>query len=123
MPSSPLSIRDRFDRAGLFLSGLCALHCVLGLVLVSALGLGAGVLLAPQIHQIGLGLAVGIGMLTLGAGYIKHGRAGPLLVGVCGLCLMAAALFAGHGVNEAVLTISGVSLLAAAHLWNLRRAF
>lgn len=123
MQRFPLSIRDSFDRAGLYLSGLCALHCVLGIVLVSVLGLGAGVLLAPVIHQIGLGLAVFIGFLALGAGFLRHRQTGPMLVGVVGLCLMTGALFVGHGVNEAVLTIGGVSLVAAAHLWNLRGAF
>lgn len=122
MQRSPLSIRDRFDRAGLYLSGLCALHCVLGIVLVSVLGLGAGALLAPEIHQIGLGLAVVIGFLSLGLGFFRHGRMAPLLLGVTGLCLMAGALFVGHGINEAVLTIGGVGLVAAAHLWNLRGA-
>jgi len=123
MQRSSVSIRDRFDRAGLYLSGLCALHCILGIVLVSVLGLGAGVLLAPEIHQIGLGLAVVIGFLSLGLGFFRHRRMGPMALGVAGLCLMASALFVGHGVNEAVLTIGGVSLVAMAHLWNLRGAF
>ena len=121
--SSPFSIRDRFDRAGLCLSALCAVHCILGIVLVSVLGLGAGVLLAPEIHQIGLGFAVVIGLLSLGVSFLKHGRAGPMVLGVAGLSLMAGALFVGHGLNEAILTIGGVSLVASAHLWNLRRAF
>ncbi|RYG29721.1 MAG: MerC domain-containing protein [Burkholderiales bacterium] len=122
MQRSPLSIRNRFDRAGLYLSGLCALHCVLGIVLVSVLGLGSGALMAPEIHQIGLGLAVVVGFLSLGLGFFRHGRIGPLMLGVTGLCQMAGALFVGHGVNEAVLTIGGVGLVAAAHLWNLRGA-
>lgn len=123
MQRLPVSIRDGFDRAGLYISGLCALHCVLGIVLVSVLGLGAGALLAPEIHQIGLGLAVFIGLFSLGFGFLRHRQRGPMLLGAIGLCLMAAALFVGHGMNEAVLTIGGVSLVAAAHLWNLRGAF
>jgi hypothetical protein len=118
-----LSIRDRFDRAGIFLSGLCAVHCVLGLVLVSVLGLGGGSLLAPQIHEIGLALAVAIGFLALGAGFARHGRSAPMALGAVGLVIMASALAVGHGVAEAVLTIGGVSVLASAHLWNLRGAY
>ena len=117
-----LSIRDRFDRAGIFLSGLCVVHCVLGLVIVSFLGLGGGVLLAPSIHRIGLALAVTIGALALGAGFARHGRSAPLLLGALGLSLMAAALAVGHGLGEAVLTIGGVGIVASAHLWNLRAA-
>lgn len=117
-----LSIRDRFDRAGILLSGLCVIHCVLGLVIVSFLGLGGGVLLAPGLHRAGLALAVAIGVIALGAGFARHGRRAPLMLGALGLSLMAAALAAGHGLGEAVLTIAGVSIVASAHLWNLRAA-
>jgi len=116
------SIRDRFDRAGIVLSGLCALHCVLGLVLVSLLGLGGGLLLDPSIHETGLAIALVIGLLSLGLGVMRHGRIGPLMLGGCGLVLMASALAVGHGVSEAFLTIAGVTLVAAAHIGNLRHA-
>jgi hypothetical protein len=117
-----LSIRDQFDRAGIFLSGLCLVHCLLGLVIVSALGLGGGVLLAPEVHRIGLALAVVIGLVALGAGFLRHGAPLPMLLGALGLALMGAALLVGHGPGEAVLTICGVAIVATAHLWNLRRA-
>ena len=115
-----LSIRDRLDRAGMLLSGLCALHCILGIVLVSVLGLGGGVLLAPAVHRIGLALAIAVGSVTLVMGVVRHGDHRPLQWGAAGLALMAVALFTGHGTAEALLTIAGVSLLALAHLRNLR---
>lgn len=115
-----LSIRDRLDRAGIVLSGLCAVHCVASIVLVSVLGLGGEALLAPAIHEVGLLLAVIVGAVTLGIGALRHGRPGPLMIGAIGLCLMASALAVGHGVLEALLTIAGVALVAAAHLRNLR---
>jgi hypothetical protein len=117
-----LSIRDRLDRAGVLLSGLCALHCVLGIVLVSVLGLGGQALLAPAIHEIGLVLAIAVGAVTLGLGVARHGQTGPLVIGACGIGLMSAALFVGHGLPEAVLTIGGVALVATAHIRNLRHA-
>lgn len=116
------AIRDRLDRAGLFLSGLCALHCVLSIVLVSVLGLGGQALLAPEIHEIGLLLAVVIGAITLGIGAYRHGLPGPLLIGTCGVGLMTMALMVGHGLPEAVLTIAGVALVALAHIRNLRQS-
>jgi len=122
MRATLLSIRDRLDRAGIVLSGLCAVHCVLSIVIVSALGLGGTVLLAPEIHEIGLMLAVAIGAVTLGVGVARHGRAGPLLIGALGIVLMALALVVGHGFREAVLTIAGVGLVALAHIRNLRHA-
>jgi len=122
MRDAILSIRDRLDGAGVFLSGLCAVHCVLGLVLVTVLGLGGGVLLSPEIHRVGLGLAVGIGIVTLGISALRHGRLAPAMIGGCGLLLMTAGLFAPHGPAEALLTIPGVGLVAFAHIRNLRHA-
>lgn len=122
MRDAVLSIRNRLDNLGMVLSGLCAVHCVLGLVLVTVLGLGGGVLMRPEIHEIGLALAVGVGILTLGLGALRHGRTGPLLIGGCGIALMAAALAVPHGPAEAALTIAGVALVALAHIRNLRHA-
>ena len=98
------------------------MHCVLGIVVVSALGLGGGLLLAPEVHRIGLVSAVVVGALSLGIGMLRHGKAAPLIVGIIGLALMATAVATGHGTSEAVLTIAGVGLVAWAHLINLRHA-
>jgi len=117
-----LSIRDRLDRAGILLSGLCALHCVLSIVLVSLLGIGGQLLLAPAIHRAGLALAVVVGVVTLGIGLRRHGQPAPMVIGAAGIALMAGALASGHGLAEALLTISGVALVACAHILNLRSA-
>jgi hypothetical protein len=114
------SIRTRLDRAGIVISGLCAVHCLASILLVSALGLGGQLLLAPAIHRIGLLVAVLVGALTLGIGIYRHGRVMPLLLGSAGLLLMTVGLLVPHGVGEAVLTIAGVSMVAAAHILNLR---
>ncbi|OCC23972.1 hypothetical protein MB02_09165 [Croceicoccus estronivorus] len=120
MRAALLSIRHRLDRVGIALSGLCLVHCLAGLMLVAVLGIGGGWLLAPEIHRIGLALAVGVGIVTIGLGVLRHGRLAPLVLGAIGLSLMASALAVGHGVEEAVLTICGVVLLAAGHILNLR---
>lgn len=117
-----LSIRDRLDRVGVLLSGLCALHCLAGLLLVTGLGLGGQFLLAPAIHRVGLALAIAVAVLTLGIGAMRHRQRGPLLLGAAGIALMALALLTGHGEAEAALTVGGVSLVALAHIRNLRRA-
>lgn len=109
------------DRFGVMLSGLCAVHCVASLVALSLLGISAGFLLNPAIHRIGLAVAVLVGVVTIGAGALRHGDRRPLALGIAGLSLMATALFTGHGPQEAVLTISGVALLASGHVINLRR--
>jgi len=122
MRDALLAIRDRLDGWGVALSAACAVHCVVGLVLVTFLGLGGGVLLSPEVHRIGLALAVVIGLVTLGMSALRHGHAGPALIGGAGLVMMAAGLFAPHGPAEALLTISGVGLVAFAHIRNLRLA-
>lgn len=116
-------IRNRLDRVGVLLSGLCALHCLAGLLLVAGLGLGGEVLLAPAIHQAGLALAIAVGAVTLAMGVMRHGDPVPLQVGAAGLGLMGLALFVGHGTEEAVLTIVGVGMVGWAHLRNLRHSF
>ncbi|PEQ12236.1 hypothetical protein B2G71_13595 [Novosphingobium sp. PC22D] len=113
-------LRDRLDHTGLLLSGLCAVHCVLSVVIVSALGLGGQFLLDPHIHEVGLALALAIGGISLGFGVLRHGRLGPLLIGAAGLALMAAAISVPHGTGEAALTVIGVALVALAHIRNLR---
>lgn len=122
MRDAILSIRDRLDRVGVMLSGLCALHCLAGLLLVAGLGLGGEFLLAPVIHRVGLALAVAVGAATLVIGVSRHRDPRPLQVGAAGIGLMIVALLVGHGTAEAVLTIGGVALLAWAHLRNLRLA-
>lgn len=122
MRAALFTIRDRLDRMGVLLSGLCAVHCVLGLALVTLLGFGGGSLLSPAIHEAGLVVAVIVGAISLGFGLSRHGRAGPLAIGACGIVLMAAAIATGHGASEALLTIAGVALVAFAHIRNLHKA-
>jgi len=113
-------MRDRFDRFGLLLSGLCAVHCLATLALVAMLGMSGGILLDPALHRFGLALAIAIGAVALGFGFARHGRREPMAIGAGGLTLMALALLTGHGPAEAVLTIAGVSLVASAHWKNVR---
>ncbi len=113
-------LRARLDGLGVLLSGLCAVHCIAGIIVVAGLGLGGGLLLAPEIHRVGLVLATIVAAFAIGLGTLRHRRPMPSIVAVGGLCCMAAALLVGHGVEEAVLTVAGVVLVAAGHLLNLR---
>lgn len=115
-------IRGRLDRAGVMLSALCLVHCVLGLVLVAGLGLGGTLLLDPDIHRWGLLLATIVAGVAIGMGAIRHRRAKPFVVAMTGLTFMGGALAVGHGFEEAVLTMIGVTLVAAGHILNLHHA-
>jgi len=115
-------IRGRLDRAGVILSGLCAAHCVLGLVIVAGFGLGGSLMLDPAIHRIGLLLATILAGTAIGIGALQHRRAAPLVVAGIGLAFMAGGLMVDHGAEEAILTVIGVTLVAAGHLLNVHKA-
>ena len=119
-PNSPL--RRRLDSAGIALSGLCALHCLVSILVVSGLGIGGQFFLSPDFHRIGLVLAVLIAAVAIGWGALRHRRAAPFVVAMMGLTFMGGALAVPHGVKEAVLTIIGVALVSLGHIINLRHA-
>ncbi len=115
-------IRGKLDRVGIALSALCLLHCVLGIVLVAGMGLGATFFLDPVIHKFGLLLATIVAGVAIGMGAIRHRRAGPFVIAMMGLSFMGGALAVGHGAEEAIFTMIGVGLVAAGHFLNLRHA-
>lgn len=115
-------LRGRFDRLGVLISGLCVVHCLAGLFLISVLGLSGGVLLDPAIHRFGLVAAFVVGVMTIGVAARRQGYRLPLALGTTGLALMAAAIASDHGSAEVLLTVCGVLLVASAHIVNIRRA-
>lgn len=121
--SSPMirpNVRRRFDQLGIGLAGLCALHCVLAIALVSTLGMGSHFLANPAIHRIGLMLAIIVAALGIGWGAIRHRRVAPFVTAFVGLTFMSAALVVPHGSKEFTFTIVGVALVAAGHVLNIR---
>jgi len=119
-PASRTSLRRRLDHVGIGLAGLCALHCLATLVVVSALGVGGHFLMEENIHRLGLALALAVAAVAIGWGLWRHRRTLPFAVAVVGLGFMAWALLVPHGTNEFVLTLLGVSLVSLAHVLNLR---
>ena len=117
-----LPLRRRFDRAGIVLSGLCALHCLLSIVIVSGLGIGGQFFLHPDIHRFGLILALLVAAVSIGWGALQHRARAPFVVAMMGLSFMGGALAVPHGAREAILTIIGVALVALGHVLNLRSA-
>lgn len=120
--SLPNVFRRRLDQFGIAIAGLCALHCLLTLVVISALGLGGHFLLDENIHRIGLLLALVVAAVAIGWGMLRHGRVLPFAVAAVGVGLMGVALLLPHGTNELLLTLLGVAVVSAGHLLNLRAA-
>lgn len=117
---NPRLIRRRLDKAGIAISALCAVHCVLTILLVSGLGVGAQFLLAEEIHRFALVIAVLIAAVAIGWGALLHRRREPFVIAMMGLSFMGGALASPHGAQEAALTIIGVALVSVGHIWNLR---
>lgn len=116
------AIRRRLDRIGIGLSGLCALHCLASIFLVSSLGIGGQIFFAEEFHRIALVLAMIIAGVAIGWGALRHREPAPFVIAMMGLTFMGGALAVPHGFQEAVLTIIGVALVTVGHLLNLRRA-
>lgn len=121
-PASRPSLRRRLDHVGIGLAGLCAVHCLATLILVSALGLGGHFLLQENIHRVGLFLALVVAALAIGWGMLRHRRILPFVIASTGIGFMAWALLVPHGANEFLLTLLGVSIVSLAHILNLRAA-
>ena len=121
-PATPLAARSRqnlLDRAAIFLSGLCLVHCIATLLFVTLLASAGSFFLAdPRIHEYGLAVAILLAATALLRGVIRHRRLLPISLGAIGLSSMAAGLMVEHGVAEAAATIVGVLFVATAHRLN-----
>ena len=116
---SPLAIpTNRLDRMAIGLSGLCVVHCLATTVLLALVSAAGGVLGAPIVHEVGLGLAMIMGAISLGRGILEHGYSMPSAVGGLGLGVMAGAMTMPHDGSEALYTVVGVAILALGHRLN-----
>ena len=120
-----LLVRDGlWDRLAVLLSGLCLVHCISTIAIVAVLSSAGGILLDPLIHEIGLGIAIAIGLFSLGRGVMDHGYIMPVAIGSLGMGIMMGTISighdGGHGSAEVIYTMLGVGLLALAHDLNYR---
>ena len=108
------------DRLAIGLSGLCLVHCLASAVFVAMLASAGGLLLDPIIHEVGLVVAIGLGILAQGRGMVDHGFMMPSAVGGLGLGVMAGSLGMPEGIVGTSYTIVGVLILALGHDLNRR---
>jgi hypothetical protein len=101
------------------LSGLCLVHCLATAVLLGFLATAGGILGKPIIHEVGLALAMVLGTIALGRGWLEHRFLLPFTVGALGLVLMAVAVALPEGGRETIFTVVGVSILALGHRLNI----
>ena len=112
----------RLDRIAMGISGLCLVHCLTTTILLTVIS-SAGGLLNPAIHEVGLTLAIGFGVIALGRGIMSHGYMMPAVVGAFGIGVMAGALSLPHSEFEVFWTLVGVSLVALGHDLNRRATY
>jgi hypothetical protein len=108
------------DRWAIGLSGLCLMHCIASAVLVTMLASAGGLLLHPAVHEIGLVLAIVLGLVGLGLGVMQHGFMLPAAIAGLGLGVMCGALVVGHEGGELFYSVIGVLILALGHDLNRR---
>lgn len=114
-----------WDRIGMGLSFLCALHCLLTPILMLSIPfLARYYLVHPGVH-IGLGLAIiPVGLIAFAAGIRHHRKYWILWLGVPGLVLVSMTPLLVHSfgfhLNETALMVFGSVLLIAAHWLNRR---
>lgn len=118
----PARFSTFLDKSAITLSGLCLVHCLAGSLLLTVFAASGG-WLGHDVHLVGLMLALPLAAIALWRGVRVHGRWGVAVLGAGGIILMATSLMITHGgPGEIALSVAGVIMLAAAHLWNLRAA-
>jgi MerC mercury resistance protein len=111
---------EAIDRLAIGLSGLCVVHCVATAVLLTVLASAGGLLVDPVFHEIGLMIALLLGVIGLGRGVLIHGFMLPAAIGSLGLGMMAGTLTLDHGSVEVLYSVAGVLILALGHDLNRR---
>ncbi len=114
-----------WDRIGMGLSVLCALHCLLTpLIILSIPFLARYYLAHPMFHFILAATIIPVGLVAFGAGIRHHHNWKVLLMGIPGLILVSVTPYLVHiqnwPLNEQVLMVIGSVLLVWAHLLNRR---
>ena len=110
------------DRIAIGVSGLCLVHCIATSVALALMSAAGGLLIDHVVHEVGLVIAIGLGIFALGRGVLQHGYMLPAAVGAFGLGMMAGALALPHDGSETLWTVLGVGVLAFGHDLNYRAA-
>lgn len=114
------AIPKNLDKAGIWITTLCAIHCLLLPVILPLLALaGLAFIGEDLLENTVLGLSVIIGLLSLVNGARKHGKWYLL-----SLLLLGAVIYSQRDIfgpwGEPVIILFGAGLIIYAHVSNLR---
>lgn len=115
-----------WDRVGMWLSFLCAVHCVLTPLMILSLPILARYYLAhPLMHLLLALMILPVGLVAFVLGYRHHRQKSIFFYGIPGLLIVSFVPYIVHslhiGLNEQLFMIVGSGLLIFAH-WKNRRA-
>lgn len=110
------------DRIGITASTLCAIHCALVPVLLTALPLtGLQFLANPWLEWSMILFALLIGIFAIGRSYfIRHHKPFPLIMLITGFGVILLGHLLAQGWLEAVIVPAGGLIIAVAHYLNAR---
>lgn len=112
------------DRIGATASFLCAVHCaLLPFVLALLPLLGLGFLAGHTFERVFVLCAATLASLALVSGYRRHHRRTPLLLALPGVLLLVAGVCVDLDralMVHTIMVTTGGTLVACAHLFNLR---
>lgn len=115
---------DRWDKLGIFLSSLCAIHCLVTPLLVLALPVMGEFFEQEWVHLTMALFVVPVGLFAFWSGYKHHHQSKVFALGVLGLSMVGGASLAPHEWVEFwghdMVTILGSMFLIIAHVLNRR---
>lgn len=119
------SIKSRWDRVGIWLSGICLVHCLLLPLALVVVPLSALIVTwHEEVHVVFAGLLIPTTALAAYQGYRRHRQRRVLWWFGLGLSLVLIASFPGHEVlgvlGGTIVTMLGSILLIGGHWQNWR---
>ena len=117
-----LSKQKRLDKAGMWITTLCAIHCLLLPLILPLLALaGLAFIGEDLLENTILGLSVVVGLWSLVVGARKHGEWRLLIPLLAGALIYSQRDILGH-LGEPFIILVGASLIIYAHWSNLQRS-
>jgi hypothetical protein len=114
----------RLDSFGVFVSSLCAVHCVIVALFLAALPVAGATLLSnPRVEFAFVVSALLIGFISLGLGYWRvHRDERPIVAFALGstLLMLVRPALLSHRVLEMLVVVAGAGAIIAGHLANRR---
>lgn len=112
-------MKNYWDRFGILLSGLCVVHCVALPVFFAVFPTYSNGFLEERFHGYTLGFILLSAFMAFVPTYMKHKKAGILVLPTIAIIILAISAFVLHGDNhgytESIGSIIGSALLIYAH--------